>query len=727
MRSIRIKSKIFRNLFGTYVVAVCLIFLIMSSILMAESYSAERSRIERDAQLTANQMNLYIEERLTMAKELINQVNTSTTIRTLYMNLIESRQIRDAYTLTNIMTDIRMLQSQVELKGINEIVIFVDDYDKAYSGHGVLNFPAPFQAYRGSTPFAVLSNLETVTGIFDTGRISMQREALLYGDKYTYVNGAPKGLICVAINVDKIRKDLERLAGAYGFRFYWNDTLYIEGGRQSGRAIPGEAHGQHQYSCELVPDMSFASIMGHASFTKILPLNACLLLLFIVLSWVFARKHYEPMNNIEQLVKVEPYTAQSRYDEVQQVISGIQNLIVEKNGYQETALRVRPYAREGMLHGVLTGEMGQEALRVLRTERWLDLEKPFYTVAVVNLYRKNGVRVPELEQRWQEIVRGLSQKYSYEERNLVFYRRDANHIYLILNADGEEKLNEVFREIYRDMTDRLSGDAYIITMGVGEVQNDLALLGEACLRALETLDQMLLHGRGDIYYYEQHAGESRSQYYFPKNSVLKLSNMYKNRDWEGARGYLEAIYNKNRAMQCVSGVRELLEELRITSIKILRALDDVGHVNVSIDKLPDNATLEEAFSFYIAALELAAQRIIMEEENNSELRSRDEEVVAFIRTHCLDSELSLQLISDNFQVSNKYVSLVCKKYFGSTYLQYVQRRRIERAMELLQRSDMPLEKIAQETGYVNLLTFRRNFKQITGMNPSDFRDSETEK
>ena len=32
-----------------------------------------------------------------------------------------------------------------------------------------------------------------------------------------------------------------------------------------------------------------------------------------------------------------------------------------------------------------------------------------------------------------------------------------------------------------------------------------------------------------------------------------------------------------------------------------------------------------------------------------------------------------------------------------------------------------LEDIAQQCGFTNLLTFRRNFKAVMGMNPSDFR------
>ena len=72
-------------------------------------------------------------------------------------------------------------------------------------------------------------------------------------------------------------------------------------------------------------------------------------------------------------------------------------------------------------------------------------------------------------------------------------------------------------------------------------------------------------------------------------------------------------------------------------------------------------------------------------------------------------------------MSGKLVGSVCKNAFGVTYLQYVRDGRIRHAAHLLETTDLPLEEIAGRCGFTNLLTFRRNFKALMNMNPSDFR------
>ena len=105
-------------------------------------------------------------------------------------------------------------------------------------------------------------------------------------------------------------------------------------------------------------------------------------------------------------------------------------------------------------------------------------------------------------------------------------------------------------------------------------------------------------------------------------------------------------------------------------------------------------------------------------DNNTQL---DIELIEYINQNDKDPNLSLTQITEHFSVSSKYVTVLFKKQFGMTYLKYVQERRISHAIDLLKNSSSPLEKIAEECGYTNMLTFRRNFKAIMACNPSDFR------
>lgn len=58
---------------------------------------------------------------------------------------------------------------------------------------------------------------------------------------------------------------------------------------------------------------------------------------------------------------------------------------------------------------------------------------------------------------------------------------------------------------------------------------------------------------------------------------------------------------------------------------------------------------------------------------------------------------------------------------GHSPIDYVQRLRVEEAKRRLERSDAPIDEISWNVGYENAAFFRRLFKRLTRLNPSDYR------
>jgi AraC-like DNA-binding protein len=59
--------------------------------------------------------------------------------------------------------------------------------------------------------------------------------------------------------------------------------------------------------------------------------------------------------------------------------------------------------------------------------------------------------------------------------------------------------------------------------------------------------------------------------------------------------------------------------------------------------------------------------------------------------------------------------------FGETPHRYLQRRRVERAMELLRETDREVTEICLDVGWGSLGTFSRTFREIVGESPSSYR------
>ena len=97
-------------------------------------------------------------------------------------------------------------------------------------------------------------------------------------------------------------------------------------------------------------------------------------------------------------------------------------------------------------------------------------------------------------------------------------------------------------------------------------------------------------------------------------------------------------------------------------------------------------------------------------------------ILDYIRENCQNPQLSRKLVADKFNISEEYVSMLFKKNIGETFLNYTEKIRIDRACRMiLEQSGRSLESIASDCGYVNQVSFRRAFKKVTGVLPSQYK------
>ncbi len=98
------------------------------------------------------------------------------------------------------------------------------------------------------------------------------------------------------------------------------------------------------------------------------------------------------------------------------------------------------------------------------------------------------------------------------------------------------------------------------------------------------------------------------------------------------------------------------------------------------------------------------------------------ELLKFIKNNC-NKNLKLKDISNKNYYSSSYLSSQFKEYTGVSFTEYVINCRIERAMELLEKTTKPIENIMTECGFSNRTRFFKKFKDKTGTTPFKYRQS----
>ena len=68
-----------------------------------------------------------------------------------------------------------------------------------------------------------------------------------------------------------------------------------------------------------------------------------------------------------------------------------------------------------------------------------------------------------------------------------------------------------------------------------------------------------------------------------------------------------------------------------------------------------------------------------------------------------------------------YKDYLIKKEMNQNFSEYLWTLRLEKAKELLNNTDMSIDEISIAVGYFNTSSFRRKFKQDTGLTPSQYR------
>jgi AraC family transcriptional regulator len=92
----------------------------------------------------------------------------------------------------------------------------------------------------------------------------------------------------------------------------------------------------------------------------------------------------------------------------------------------------------------------------------------------------------------------------------------------------------------------------------------------------------------------------------------------------------------------------------------------------------------------------------------------------YVREH-LDEEIGIEALAELAELSPFHFSRVFKETTGMTPLQFVTRKRITRAQQLIRETSRSLIEIGLEIGYTNPSHFARVFRKVVGVTPTEFR------
>ncbi|MFE5321555.1 response regulator [Paenibacillus sp. NPDC056579] len=137
-------------------------------------------------------------------------------------------------------------------------------------------------------------------------------------------------------------------------------------------------------------------------------------------------------------------------------------------------------------------------------------------------------------------------------------------------------------------------------------------------------------------------------------------------------------------------------------------------------RVDEFSTFAEAWTF---VKQLAGHIIDVQDiERNKRASDTVSFVCQYIQDH-IEDELTLVKLSERVHFNPAYLSRLFKQETGSTLTDYIQEKKIARAKQLLENTDINVHEIGEMLGYGYGSNFARTFKKLTGMSPKEHRES----
>ena len=96
------------------------------------------------------------------------------------------------------------------------------------------------------------------------------------------------------------------------------------------------------------------------------------------------------------------------------------------------------------------------------------------------------------------------------------------------------------------------------------------------------------------------------------------------------------------------------------------------------------------------------------------------DIISYIEEHCYE-KLNLTDLAQMCFYNPSYFSKMFKETFGKNLTDFIQEKRIEKAIELLKQPDISIGEIVQKVGFCDKKQFYKIFKKITGVTPGELR------
>ncbi|GGH76164.1 AraC-like DNA-binding protein [Pullulanibacillus pueri] len=295
----------------------------------------------------------------------------------------------------------------------------------------------------------------------------------------------------------------------------------------------------------------------------------------------------------------------------------------------------------------------------------------------------------------------------------------------IVFLDEEGHIGILFSWIVKDFVEAIPPRLYhhfgrIVNVGVGKPCNRLTDVHHSYYQAVTALQDKFYKGIGKTIYYSDSKYRKLASY--PVNSERELFMLIKFA--KTSAEITEAVDHFYRFLLRNGLIDKLyIYELTIRLLvgmekRVFTEVENVsGYNNFEVMSILNMETLQD-IKAYVSEHFIRLWGVIKRINNQSSIIKR---IIQYMEQEC--QQVTLYNVAQKVYMTPTYLSSLFKMNTGRTFIEQLTDIRMERAKDLLKRTNLRNYEVAERVGYKDSRYFSQIFKRKVGITPSEYRKS----
>lgn len=334
---------------------------------------------------------------------------------------------------------------------------------------------------------------------------------------------------------------------------------------------------------------------------------------------------------------------------------------------------------------------------------------------ISRIFRQDTAAIEKQKTLLPQILDKLLAEYTY-----VHLIVNESVLLIVVNFPPPEK-EDVYRAL-RQAMDQIGEQEPRTFYVSSKIFSDISLLKEV-------YNGPFLSNLDWYFYYKGKHFMAAEEFQKPKEDIkfnlMNYTKLLETLQTERALELLESSVNSILTERSL-GEMELKTLVQNAWYQMISVLEDQGLNAENLSYLKRDCLVKiyscaysEDFIQLFSILQSDFHTIISKYEVNAH-NSTMQSILKYIDNHYND-QLSLASLAKQFNFNYSYLSVYFHSHHSEGFSEYLNRKRINRAMELLRQGTLPVSDVCETVGFTDPSYFTRVFKKLIGTTPRDYR------